>query len=150
MGNGIILHLLDFSEFLDIAQSFFQRNIKLLPGIPVCKVLVINLGNAFFAPVLFIIHDQAEMLIKQVIQGIDPRRDRYCAPAYRKVHIGCTALRRNHRFPTFRFLCMRTERMSSGATAAFKIILLHGAAQTALGAAGTFHPHICKRGCIAN
>ena len=143
MGDGIVLHLLNFSKLFDIAHSTFKSFIKFIPC--VCrKVHLVYFRYAFIAHELFCQFDIAQMLINQVVEGINPRRYGYSTSAHREVNIRSTSLRWDNRLIASLILYARSEGMMSMAGYVFKILPLCRSVHAAFCAARTFHPHICK------
>ena len=64
---------------------------------------------------LFRLFDIAKMLIYQVVQGVDPWRNRNGASRHGKIHIRCTTLRRNDRFLAVFTSGVWSERMHAAA-----------------------------------
>lgn len=130
MRDGLIFHLLDFFELLDVIQAAFQRGIKILSG-ELRKVLFIYFGNSLLSEHITGLFNKTQMLIDQIEQRIDPRWNGYGASAHGKIDIGGTALRRNQLLAAAFIPCVGAKWMVAFADHTLKVFFLCCAAHTA-------------------
>ena len=145
MRYSVILHLLDFFELCYVFKTTLQCSVEVRTRIRL-EIEFIYLADAFVAHQRSGKFNIAQMFIDQIEQGIDPRRDGYCASAHGKIDIGGTTLRRNQLLATAFIPCVGAKWMVTVADHALIVFFLCSAAHTAPRIAfGASDVHVSQR-----